>query len=50
LSRNVVTVREELRHEIETGEVADHPAWEDLIMLENLEAELQKIDGYLEHL
>lgn len=50
LSRNGVAVKEELRRKIETGEVTDHPAWEDLIVLENLEAELQKVDGYLERL
>ena len=50
LSRNGVAAEEELQRKIETGEVADHPAWEDLIVLENLEAELQKIDGYLERL
>jgi len=50
LSRNGVAIKEELRRKIETGEVTDHPAWEDLIVLENLEAELQKIDGYLDRL
>jgi hypothetical protein len=50
LSRNGVAVKEELQRKIETGEVTDHPAWEDLILLENLEAELQKIDGYLDRL
>lgn len=50
LSRNGVAVKEELQRKIETGEVTEHPTWEDLIVLENLEAELQKIDGYLERL
>lgn len=50
LSRNRVAVKEELQRKIERGEVTDHPAWEDLIVLENLEAELQKIDGYLDRL
>jgi hypothetical protein len=50
LSRYRVRSREELQHKIETGEVDDHPAWEDLIVVENVEAGLRKIDGYLEHL
>ena len=50
LSRNRVTSKEELQQKIEGGEVEDHPAWEDLIVIENLDAELKKIDGYLENL
>lgn len=50
LSRNRVTSKEELQQKIEAGEVEDHPAWEDLIVIENLDAELKKIDGYLENL
>ncbi len=50
LSRNRVTSREELQQKIEAGEGEDHPAWEDLIVIENLDAELKKIDEYLENL
>lgn len=50
LSRNKVTSAEELQQKIEAGEGEDHPAWEDLIVMENLDAELKKLDGYLENL
>ena len=50
LSRNRVTSKEELQQKIEAGEIEDHPAWEDLIVIENLDAELKKIAGYLENL
>lgn len=50
LSRYRARSTEELQQKIETGEVDDHPAWEDLIVVENVEAGLRKIDGYLEHL
>jgi hypothetical protein len=33
----------ELEKKIRKGEVAEHPAWEDLIVLENLEERAQKI-------
>jgi hypothetical protein len=33
----------ELEKKIEKGAVAEHPAWEDLIVLENLEERAQKI-------
>jgi hypothetical protein len=45
-----VTSKEDLQHKIEAGEIEDHPSWEDLILVENLEAELKRIDEYLEHL
>ena len=50
LSRYHVTSPEELQHKIEAGEVQDHPAWEDLILIENLGADLKQIDEYLENL
>jgi hypothetical protein len=50
LSRHRVASGEELQQKIAAGAVADHPAWEDLIVVENLDAELNKIDGYLENL
>lgn len=33
----------ELEKKIETGDIAEHPAWEDLIVLENLEERAKKI-------
>ncbi|MBS3788928.1 hypothetical protein KGY79_12140 [Candidatus Bipolaricaulota bacterium] len=35
LSRHEVSNLEELRKKIETGDVKEHPSWEDLITLEN---------------
>ena len=34
----------ELEKKIKNGEVPEHPAWEDLILLENLEAAIALID------
>lgn len=50
LSRYESRAKEELERKIENGEIGEHPAWEDLILVENLEAELEKIDGYLKNL
>ena len=47
LSRNRVSCKEELQQETEAGKVEEHPTWEDLIVIENLEAELKRIDEYL---
>jgi hypothetical protein len=47
LSRNRVTFTAELQRQIEAGDIEEHPAWEDLIVVENLDAELKRIDGYL---
>ena len=35
---------ENLEKKIKSGEVSEHPAWEDLILLENLEAAIALID------
>jgi len=50
LSKYDVASKEELEDRIEQGSVSEHPAWEDLILLENLEAEFEKINGYLRNL
>lgn len=45
LSRYSVSCAVELEKKIETGEIAfEHPAWEDVILLENLEATIALID------
>lgn len=44
LDRYGVTSREELEKKIRNGEVPEHPAWEDLILFENLEAAIAVID------
>ncbi len=48
LARYGVTSAEELEKKIKSGEVAEHPAWEDLILLENIEASIAAIDKDLE--
>ncbi len=34
----------EFEEKIKGGEIPEHPAWEDLIELKNLEAEIKEID------
>lgn len=50
LSRYRMVSKEELEGKIKKGEIQEHPAWEDLILIENLEVELERIDGYLKNL
>lgn len=50
LHRYRIVSKEELEDKIEKGDVEEHPVWEDLIFLENLEAESESIDGYLKNL
>jgi len=40
--------KNELEHRIESGEIDEHPAWEDIILLENIDSELEKFDEYIE--
>ena len=49
LARHGVRARQELEQAIREGEVEEHPAWEDVIVLENLDAEIARIDGYLKN-
>ncbi len=44
LSKYDVASKEELEHHIEQGTINEHPAWEDLILLENLESESERIN------
>jgi hypothetical protein len=50
LSRYHVSNSAEIGEKIQSGELEEHPAWEDLITLENLEEAIQKLDGYLRDL
>jgi len=50
LARYKVSSGKELEEKIKVGEIEEHPTWEDLIVLENLEAVLKKVDGYLRNL
>ena len=45
LSRYRVSSAEDLEIKIKTGEIPEHPTWEDVILLENLEAGIALIDG-----
>lgn len=44
LSRYKVSSVEELEGMIQRGEIVEHPTWEDLIEIKNLEAEVKEID------
>ena len=44
LSRYGVTAVEQLNEKIKKGEIQEHPGWEDLIELKNIEAEIKEID------
>ena len=46
-ARYQVNTLTELEAGIAAGAVAEHPGWEDLITLENLAAQLEKIDDFL---
>ena len=48
LARYGVNSADELEKKIKNGEVAGHPAWEDIILIENLEAVIVAIDRYTE--
>jgi len=48
LARYNVTTVKEIEKKIKTGEISEHPAWEDLILLENLESTIACIDEDIE--
>ncbi len=50
LSRYGVDSVPALEEKIAQGEVVEHPAWEDLIVAENLTARLEELNGYLRDL
>ncbi|MGH8055999.1 MAG: hypothetical protein ACREOH_02005 [Candidatus Entotheonellia bacterium] len=50
LAHYALPSREALEQAVQAGKVAEHPAWEDVITLENLEGEIARIDGYLSRL
>jgi predicted transcriptional regulator len=47
LARHNAESVEDLESRIAQGVVAEHPAWEDLIAVENLDMRLQDLDAYL---
>ncbi len=50
LSRYGVSTLSELEEGIARGRIPEHPAWEDLIVIENLSSSLKDIDAYIENL
>ncbi len=44
-SRYNITSTKELEGKIKSGKIKEHPAWEDLIVLENLETKLKEINS-----
>ena len=50
LSRYHVSITAELEEKIRSGDLEEHPAWEDIITLENLEEAIHKLDEYLRDL
>ena len=50
LFRYHVETSTDIEEKIKSGDVVEHPAWEDLITLENLEDAINKLDEYLRNL
>jgi len=50
LSRYGSSSKGEIEEKLKGSDLKEHPTWEDLIALENLEAELGKLDGYVRSL
>lgn len=50
LSRYGADSLADLETKIAEGSAMEHPAWEDLIVAENLMARLEELDAYLDHL
>jgi hypothetical protein len=50
LTRYGAETVQDLESKIAQGVVAEHPAWEDLIAIENLDTRLQVLDAYLKEL
>ncbi|MBE0517443.1 MAG: hypothetical protein IBX41_08685 [Methanophagales archaeon] len=50
LKRYGVASAEELENKIKEGAVKEHPAWEDLIAVENLEARIKEIEDDIRNL
>ena len=44
LDRYNISSGEEIERKIKNGEIPEHPTWEDLILLENLESTIAQID------
>jgi hypothetical protein len=47
LARYSVEAVQDLEFDFTQGVVGEHPAWEDLITIENLDTHQRELDGYL---
>ena len=50
LSRYGASTVEELENKIRDGKIPEHPAWEDLIEIKNIEAEIKEIENDIRNL
>lgn len=50
LSKYNVFSTDELREKIKAGEVAEHPTWEELIEIKNIETQLRELEDDIENL
>lgn len=50
LSNYGVSSVKEIKEKIEKGKVKEHPAWEDLIILENLDFKMKEINNDIKNL
>ncbi|MBI4649331.1 MAG: hypothetical protein HY738_22715 [Bacteroidia bacterium] len=50
LSRYGVSALKELENKIRDGEIPEHPAWEDLIEIKNIDAEIKEIENDIRNL
>ena len=47
LARYEAPSKTEIEERLQQDNLKEHPTWEDLIILENLEAELARLDGWM---
>jgi len=50
LARYEASSKSEIEERLQQDKLKEHPTWEDLIILENLEAELARLDEYIRSL
>jgi len=50
LARYKTSSRSAIEEKLKEGTLTEHPTWEDLITLENLETELEKLDVHIRNL
>jgi hypothetical protein len=50
LRRYGISQAEEIKRQIENGDIPDHPAWEDFIEMSNIEEEIKRLEDALNNL